>query len=337
MRAESDSMLARLAHRPFARALLVLGAVLALSALLTPGFLSLEVRDGRLFGPLVDVLHRASPTVLVALGMTLVIGTGGVDLSAGSVMAIAATLAALALRARDLPSAVLIPSVMLCGALLGALNGLLVAKLRIQPIVATLILYTSGRGLAQLLSAGAIVTFEDAGFERLAAGSLLGLPITIWIVLASFALLALAMRFTAFGLYVVALGDNPRSARLAGLPTTALIVGVYAICAALAALAGQIVAADIKAADAASCGAYVELDAILAVVLGGTALTGGRVQLAGTIVGALILQTLTTTVLMHGARFDVALIVKAVAVVGVCALHSPRISVFRRRVAEASS
>jgi len=249
------------------------------------------------------------------------------------VMAIAGTLAALWIRAGELAAAPIVALAVLAGGAIGLFNGVLVAGLRLSPIVATLVLFTAGRGIAQLLSQGQIVTFESAGFEALAAGSLLFLPATAWIALAAFLACAALARASAFGLYVEALGDNPRSARIAGLPVAAVTLSAYALCAALAALAGLIVAADIKAADAASSGLYVELDAILAVAIGGTPLAGGRMRLAGSLLGALFLQMLTTAVLMHGWGLESTLILKASAVLAVCALHSPRLRRRARRKA----
>lgn len=307
-----------------ARAALGWLAVLALGALLTPGFAELTWRDGRVFGAPIDVLHRSVPVFLAALGMTLVVGTGGVDLSVGSVAAIAAVVSALALRDGGWGALPAVAAALSVGALLGAWNGLLVRKLALAPIVATLVLFTAGRGLAQVASGGSVVSFGPGSFSALSSGATLALPNSIWTALGLFVLAWFALRRTSFGLYLQAYGDSPRAAELAGLPVTALTIATYGASALLAALAGVLTAAEVRAGDPASAGLYLELDAILATVLGGTSLRGGRVQLAGTLFGALILQTLTTLVLMHGARMDLALIAKALAVVAVCAVQSPR-------------
>lgn len=325
--------LATLVRRPLVRSAVLLAALVAICALVTPGLLDLEVRDGRLFGPLVDVLHRSAPTLLVALGMTLVIGGGGVDLSVGSVMAIAATAAALSIRDHGAGSAALAVALAV-GVAAGLFNAFLVAGMRLQPIVATLILYTAGRGVAQLVSGGTVVAFDPAGIGAFATGAWLGLPKSAWVALAALAVLELATRRTAWGLYLQAHGDNPRAAFVAGLPVTAVVVGTYVLCSCLAACAGLLAAADVGAGDPSSSGAYVELDAILATVIGGTSLRGGKVRLAGTALGTWMLQTLTTTVLMHGARLDLALIVKALAVLLVVVLQSPALR--RRRASRAA-
>lgn len=315
-----------------------LAALIVLNALVTDGFAALELRDGRLWGVPIDVLHRSVPVLLVALGMTAVIGTKGIDLSVGTVMALGAAIAALLLSRTALPVPAVIALALSAGGALGAWNGALVAGLRIQPIVATLVLLVSGRGLAQVLTGGQMVSFDRPGFHALAAGSLLGLPLSLFLGAGVLVLLAAAMRKTALGLYVEAIGDNEKSAHLAGLPIAGVKIAVYALSGVLAALAGMLVCAEIEAADVNNCGLYWELDAILAVVIGGTPLAGGRTSLCGTLFGALIIQTLTTSLLMSGLGFEATLVVKAAAVLFVCALRSPALAdLLRRRGARAGA
>lgn len=299
--------------RPGLRVLVLLAVVLVACALLAPRFLEFGFGDGRLRGALVDVAHRGMPTLLLALGMTLVIGLGGIDLSVGSTMAIGGALAALVLAAGG--AAWVAFALGLAGGLcVGLGNGLLVRAAGVPPLVATLITLTAGRGLAQALTGGQIVTFERPEYAALASGAFLGLPVTLWQgALATVALGAL-LRATRLGLYLEACGDNPRAARLCGLPVARMHGFAYALTGVLAAWAGQLAAADIRAADVHSTGLYLELDAILAVVLGGTALTGGRIHLLGSVLGVLILQALTTALLMRGAGTEALLVGKAVAV-----------------------
>lgn len=278
-----------------------------------------------MFGALVDIGFRSVPTMLCALGMTFVIGTRGVDLSVGSVASIASVVAALGVRADATSVASSLALALTCGVALGLFNGLLVARLALQPILATLVLFTAGRGLAQMASDGNVLAFDAPGFAALASSTLLGLPNPLWIALVALGVLVVVATRTAFGLYVQALGDNPRAARLAGLPVTALTLSVYGLSGACAALAGALVAADVRAADASSTGLYFELDAILATVIGGTSLQGGRMHLVGSACGALLLQTLTTTAAMHGAATEGALLIKAVAVLAVCAAQSGKL------------
>ena len=304
--------------------LLALALLAAFNAFATPSFFELELRDGRWVGAPFDVLVRGAPLALAALGMALVLGTGGVDLSVGSVAAIAGVVAGLCVQS-ELGAAPAIAAGLAAGAAAGLFNAALVAGLGLQPIVATLILFTAGRGVAQILSEGRVVSFQHAGFAALASAHPLGVPLPVILALGCAAALG---AFLAAGprQLVEALGQSERAARLAGVPLAWTRSWVYALCAGLSALAGLIVTADIQAADPANCGLYLELDAILAAVIGGTALAGGRVRILGTLLGAFFLQGLTTTILMHGLGYDLMLVVKALTVLALAALQSPKVS-----------
>jgi simple sugar transport system permease protein len=321
--------------------LLALALLLLFNLAFTPNFFHIEIRDGRLFGSAIDVLDRAAPLILVSIGMTLVIATDGVDLSVGAIMAISGAIAA-CLIARpessilsrfDIAGSVPLVLLMSLGAslLAGAGNGLFVAAARIQPIVATLILMVAGRGVAQLLTGGQVVTFDSAPLAWLGNGSLFWLPAGVVIAIAALVAAWALVRGTALGLFIAAVGGNATAARHAGLPAGAVKVIVYAISGLLAGLAGLIVAADIQAADANNAGLYMELDAILAVVLGGTALTGGRFSLLGAVVGAVLIQAVTTTILSRGVAVEYTLVVKAAVIILVCLLQSPRFRAAVRR------
>jgi simple sugar transport system permease protein len=302
--------------------LVALVAILLYNAFFTPTFFHLEVKEGHLYGSLVDILQRGSPVMLVSLGMTLILATGGVDLSVGAVMAIAGSLAALLLsQGQSFPVA--LGAALAAACVLGIWNGLLIVFADIQPIVATLILLVSGRGVAQLLTNGQIITFSSSGLVWLGGGSWLGLPISIWTVAFCFAIVWTLVRKTALGLFIEALGDNPIAARYTGVNTKAVSLFVYGITGLLAGIAGLIVTGNVHAADANEVGLYLELDAILAVVIGGTPLTGGRFSLLGSILGALVIQTLTTTILTKGIPAETTQVVKAVIVLGVCLMQSP--------------
>jgi len=301
---------------------LALGFLLLINLIFSDGFFVLEIKDGHLYGSIIDILNRAAPVALLALGMTLVIATGGIDLSVGSVLAISGAVAA-SLAAGD-PSS--LPFIMIAalaaGAPAGAGNGLLVGALNIQPIVATLILMVSGRGIAQLITGGQIVSFHHSSFEFLGSGFFLAIPFTVTIVTIVYIASSLALRKTSLGLFVESIGNNPRASYFTGINATRIKVLVYTFSGICAAIAGMIVASDIRAADVNNAGLYFELDAIMAVVLGGTALTGGRFSLLGTIVGVLIIQTLTTTILTWGIAVEFTLVVKAVTVLLVILLQS---------------
>ncbi|MCG3126995.1 MAG: Inner membrane ABC transporter permease protein YtfT [Phycisphaerae bacterium] len=309
---------------------LALALLLAFNAAFTPGFFHVEIRDGRLYGTLVDILNHGSRLGIVALGMTLVIATSGVDLSVGAVMAIAGAVAA-TMVVRDAASfPAVLAGALATGLAAGLWNGWLVSRLRIQPIVATLVLMVAGRGIAQLVTDGLIITTNDPRLAFIAGGSLLGLPLPVTLAAAALALLALATRKSSLGLFLEAVGDNETASRYAGLDARGVVLLAYAVAGVCAALAGLIEVSYIRAADANNAGLFVELDAILAVVIGGTALTGGRFYLVGSLLGALFIQTLTKTMYMKDVSADVASIPKAIVVILVCLLQSP---VVRGRIA----
>jgi simple sugar transport system permease protein len=302
--------------------LLSLAALLLFNLLWQPAFFKLVVQDGHLYGTPVDVLNQGSKVMLLALGMTLVIATGGVDLSVGSIMAIAGALAAVLVLSAGMPFVAALGICLVAGALLGAWNGVLVTALRIQPIIATLILMVVGRGIAMLISGGQIITFEDPAFVFFGNGHFLGLPFTVTIVALAFAATALLTRKTAIGLFIEAAGDNERASRFCGAPTRLIKVLVYAFSGVCAAVAGLIATSNIKAADSSRVGELMELDAIFAVVVGGTALTGGRFTLLGSVIGALLIQTLTTTMYNLGMPPAIAPVPKAIVIVLACLLQS---------------
>lgn len=314
---------ARLATIPGSAQIAALLAVLFANWLVFPGFFNIRLVDGRLFGSVIDVLNRGAPVVLLSLGMTLVIATGGIDLSVGAVMAIAGAVAATLVNsgaALPLVFAAALGSGLLCG----LWNGILVALLRIQPIVATLILMVAGRGIAQLITSGEIVTFDDRGLIAAGTGALFAIPIPILIAAATFALTTLLVRGTALGLFIESVGANERASAYAGVSARIVKISAYAWSGLCAAIAGIIAAADIQGADANNAGLWLELDAILAVVVGGTSLLGGRFSLPLSVAGAIIIQAMNTGILLSGLKPEFNLIVKAVVVMAVLLLQSIR-------------
>jgi len=305
--------------------LLGLAALVALNAVFNPAFLKITLLDGHLYGVPVDILSQGSRTMLVALGMTLVIATGGVDLSVGSVVAIAGAVCAMLLQGGH-SLALTLAAAVGAGLAAGTANGLLVARLGVQPIVATLILMVAGRGVAQLIVDGQVVIIAHPAFEYLANGFLLGVPFAPLLVGALFVITHFTFRRTALGLFIEAVGDNETAARFAGLAATRIKASAYIFCGACAGLAGVLAAANIRAADAYRAGENMELDAIFAVVVGGTALTGGRFVILGTAIGALLIQTLTTTMYNLGVPPAVAPVPKALLIIGVSLLQSEKIS-----------
>jgi ribose/xylose/arabinose/galactoside ABC-type transport system permease subunit len=260
---------------------------------------------------LFNLLIQVAPVLIVSLGMALVIGTEGIDLSVGSVMAIASAVVPLYLG-YGWPVAVLIALVV--GTLAGALNGSLVAFVGMQPIIATLALFVGGRGLAQVLVGGQLQIISDPGFLALGQAEVLGIPLPVIIAGVLALIVGFVVRRTTFGRYVLAIGGNRAASYLSGHPVRAVLVAVYAISAALATVAGVLATARLSAGDPSTIGILIELDAIAAVVVGGTPLSGGKVSVAGTVMGALVMQVITATFIMNDLPFTYAQILKAVII-----------------------
>lgn len=311
-------------------ALLAFALLLLFNLAFTPGFFDLEVRDGRLYGTPVDILNHGSKVAIVAVGMTLVIATAGVDLSVGALVAIAGAVAATLIADRGAPWYLAVVAALGVSVMFGMWNGALIVFLRLQPIVATLILMVAGRGVAQLITGGSITTYEDPRMTWFGNGSLFGLPVPVTLLALVALLCAIATRRTPLGLFIESVGDNQPASRLAGVPDRAVRLFVYAFSGMCAGTAGIIECSYIKAADANNAGQLLELDAILAVVIGGTSLMGGRFLLVGSIIGALLMQTLTKTLYMQDVSSDIAPAPKAAVVILVCLLQSP---VVRERLA----
>lgn len=307
-----------------------LAAVLLINWLLFPGFFDITWQDGRLFGSLIDVLNRGAPVAILAIGMTAVIATKGVDLSVGAVMAIAGAVAAVIVTSGG-SALVAVAAALLAGLLCGLWNGVLVTYLDIQPIIATLVLMVAGRGLAQLVTEGSIVTFSDPLLIFIGTGSFLGLPMPVVIALCLTAVATLAVRRTALGLLIEAVGVNRSAARFAGISSRLLLLLVYAFAGLCAATAGLIVAGDIRGADANNAGLWLELDAILAVVIGGTSLLGGRFSIPMSVVGAVIIQAMNSGILISGFSPEFNLVVKSGVIILILMLQSPQVTLALRR------
>ncbi|MFG2957451.1 ABC transporter permease [Streptomyces sp. NPDC048291] len=259
---------------------------------------------------------QVAPVLIVALGMALAIGTEGVDLSVGSVMALATSLLSLYLGYGPWTAALI---AVVAGAVVGVANGALIAFVGVQPIVATLALMVAGRGLALVLLPQ-LEDVRDPGLAALGSGDVLGVPYLVLIAAALATLVAFVMRRTTFGRQVLAIGDSRPAARLAGLPVRRVLVVVYVCSGALAAVAGVLATARLAASDPTSLGTLMELSAITAVVVGGTPLSGGRVRIGGTVAGAVLIQLLTTTLIKHDLPPSWTQIAQAVVIVlAVCA------------------
>ncbi|WP_191059347.1 ABC transporter permease [Geminicoccus harenae] len=263
-------------------------------------------------------LTQVAAIVIVAVGMTLVIATGGIDLSVGSLMAISGALAPLILLGQILPMphpllavalAFVLP-VLVAGAF-GWFNGFLITRYRIQPIVATLVLFIAGRGIAQVVTNGNLQVFRNPEFQVIGLGRLFGIPVQVILMLILVAGAAWMLRRTLFGRQILAVGGNEQAARLAGIPVASVKRRVYLISGLCAGLAGLVVIAINSASDANLIGLGMELDAIAAVAVGGTLLAGGRASITGTLLGALIIQLVRYTLLANGVPDSAALVAKA--------------------------
>jgi simple sugar transport system permease protein len=319
--------------------LLCLAAVLLSNIAATPDFFSISLNHGVLSGYLMDVINRSSELLILAIGMTLVTAaSGGQDISVGAVMAVSAAVCCQILSGGQSsvsefqnPLALAIAAALAAAALCGAFNGLLVAKLNIQPMVATLILFTAGRGIAQLITAGQI-TYIHVSAYKISGWYIPGIPLPTPIFFAAGTVLAVALllKFTALGLFVETVGVNSSAARLVGLDSARIKFITYVLCGLLAGVAGFVASSRIYSADANNIGLNLEMDAILAVALGGNLLGGGRFSLAGSCIGALTIQSLTTTLYAMKVSADQLPVFKAVAVVAIVVLQS---ETFRKYIA----
>ncbi|MED4600558.1 ABC transporter permease [Paenibacillus validus] len=313
---------------------LALTAILLFNFIFVPGFFQIEIKDGHLFGSLIDVLNRAAPTLIIAIGMTLVIAKEGIDISVGSVLAIAGAVSISLLESTPLWVAIL--AALAVGILCGLWNGMLVSVFGIQPMVGTLILMTVGRGIAQLITEGQVLTTSNAAYGYIGKGFLFGLPFSVYVAAAVFGLVYVLKKRTALGLFLEATGTNKISSEYAGVEPRKIYLFVYAVCGLCAAIAGLLVSSNISSADANNAGLWIELDAILAVVIGGTSMRGGRFYLAGTVVGALFIQSLSTTIYSMGIPPERILVVKAFVVIVVSLLQSERFrELFQSRTKQA--
>lgn len=299
---------------PTGGALVALFVLVVANSIFTPNFATA--------GNFWNVLLQLSVTLLVSVGMTFVIATGGVDLSVGSVMAISAAVAAVTV---DQGLWIAIPLALAAGMAVGLLNGAFVSYFKVQAIVVTLATLLAGRGLAQVINRdGALLTIEDPGFLALGRGHVGPLPVQVLIAAIVVALAIFLLRSTPFGRYVLAAGGNPAAARLAGVPVNRTVVSVYVLSGLLSGMAGLIEASRLGASAAAKIGQGAELDAIAAVVVGGTLLSGGRATLMGTVVGALIMQVIATSFNMLLIPYSWALAFKALIILVAVYLQRPR-------------
>jgi simple sugar transport system permease protein len=302
--------------------LLGLFALLSFNFVCSNNFLVVELRDGALFGTPLTILNQGSEVMLLGIGMTLVIAVKGIDLSVGPVMALAGATCVMSMKGGS-PFYLAALFGLMAATTVGVFNGGLITGLKVQPIVATLITMVAVRGVATLTTGAVPVGHDDPAFARIGNGHFLGMFVSVWVVAVVFVTAALLVRRTALGLFMESIGDNERASRLAGVPSRSIKLSLYGFSGFCAGVAGLIAASYIHTADPDRIGRMRELDAIFATVIGGTALTGGRFTLAGTLIGAVLIQTLSITMYSQNVPSDIEPMPKAVVILLVCLLLSP--------------
>ncbi len=336
-------------HSKLFWALIAEALILLTGFIIRPDFLSIQIRslsDGTrvLYGTPIDILNRAAEITIIAMGMTLVIALGGTDISVGALVAVSGAIALKFLRWDVLEYTtpgdytvkpffyVLAVPLAVC-VLMGLFNGTLIARLKIQPIIATLILMVGGRGIAQIVTNGKQFTTQYSPFKFIGNGSILDIPFPIIITLAVVLAMMLFVRKTSFGMFVEAVGINPSASRVSGLRSGVIIIIAYAITGFLSGIAGLIYSSRIASCDSNNAGLGYEMDAILAVVIGGTSMTGGKFSLSGSVVGSIIIRTITTLVLYFGVVSEAIMAFKALIIAAVIVLQSEpvRMAIAKRR------
>lgn len=324
-------------HRLFLP-LCALVVLLLFNAVFVEDFFKIEMMDGRLFGRPIDILNRSSSLILLALGMTFVIATGGIDISVGAIIAISGAVCCSLLGGRgdgvaENPLWIACIVAVAVSVVCGIWNGLLVAKLKVNPMVATLILMTAGRGIAQLITEGQIITVYYKPFSFI-GGCIPGsvLPSTMYIAALMIVLVVVIVKRTSIGLMIQSVGINPTASRYTGLKVMRITFLTYAFSGFCAGVAGLMESSMIRAADANNAGLNMEMDAILAVTLGGTLLTGGKFSVSGSVIGAITIQTLTTTMYAVGVASNQLPVIKAIVVILICLAQSERVKRFFREM-----
>lgn len=307
--------------------------VLLINVFKDPGFFSIGIKNGVLYGRIIDILNRGSEIAILAVGMTLVVAvSAGTDISVGSVMSLAACAGCVMLTGFGNTSVTSIIRPIwvgvvvgiLCGAICGAWNGAMVAKLKIQPMVATLILYTAARAIGLLLCSNQITYIRYEPYKYL--GNFLPncpIPTPILVTIVVLILAELVLKKTSLELYVQSVGINGRASKICGINSDMICWICYIICGLCAGIAGMVASSRIYSADSNNIGLNYEMDAILAVALGGNSLGGGKFNMAGSIIGAYTIQTITTTLLAMGVSTDQAPVVKAIIVVLIVVVQAP--------------
>ncbi|REJ06997.1 ABC transporter permease [Microbacterium bovistercoris] len=328
--ASGTSFWRALIHKPFFWGIVAIAALLVLNLIKDPAYLAVSVNpdNGHLVGNVIDILRQAAPIMMIAVGMSLVIATGGIDLSVGSLMAVAGAVSMEFLRGADGSFGAALTAIaltLLITGVLGAVNGLLVAYVGLQPFIATLVLMLAGRGLAKVVTGGQNTNASNDAFRWISNGFVLGLPVVFLLALLIVIAVGWVVRRSALGLMIEAIGINPKASRMAGIKPKGLLLTVYIISGVLAGIAGIMAVGSVMTVDVSRTGYQLELDAILAVVIGGASLAGGKFSLSGAFVGALLIATLDKTVLYLGVSSSATPAFKAIVIIVLCLLQSERV------------
>lgn len=319
-----------LVRRQFFWGILVIVLLLLLDIIRDPGYLSIGVSPeaGGMVGNVIDIIKLSAPILMISLGMVFVIATAGIDLSVGSVMAVSGAMALQTLSAAADPNSLgsVAFSILLglgIGVVIGLVNGVLVSVVGLQPFISTLVMMMAGRGLAKVITGGQNTSVQASQpYHWIANGYVLGFPVVFLLALAIVGLVALIVRRSALGMMIESIGINPRASRMAGIQPRGILLTVYALSGLLAAIAGIMATSTVNTVDVAKTGYSMEMDAILAVVVGGTSLAGGKFSIGGSVVGALLIATLNKTVLFLGVPSEATPVFKAVIIIIICLLQS---------------
>ncbi|MFE7979007.1 ABC transporter permease [Streptomyces shenzhenensis] len=292
--------------------LVVLVVLTALMAAIAPNFATV--------GNLLNIARSISINAILAAGMTFVILTAGIDLSVGSIVAVSGIVAVLTATS-GVPSPVAVILGVLVGAAAGLVNGLLIAYLSLAAFIVTLGTMTFLRGLGYTMTDGQPVVSNVLNFRDIGNGYIAGIPVPVMIMAVVYLIAWFTLERTRYGKHVYAVGGNAEAARLAGINVRRVTTSVYAIAGACAGLAGVIFAARVVSAQP-TAGTGYELDAIAAVVLGGTSLMGGRGRLVGTLIGSVILGVLSTGLILMNVQFFTQLLIKGIVIILAVAIDS---------------
>lgn len=328
-----------LVRRQWFWALVAIVVLLGINVLNDPTYLAISVnpQNGHLVGNLVDIARSSPPIIMIAVGMALVIATRGIDLSVGSIMVVSGAVSMQFLEdvgdsgsVGDAASAIAVA--LFVSMLIGVVNGVLITVVGLQPFISTLIMMLAGRGIAKVVTSGQNTNAENSAFQWLTNGYVLGVPVSFVLALGIVALVAVVVRRSALGLMIEAIGVNPKASRMAGIRPAGLLLSVYVVSGLLAGIAGIFAVGSVMTVDVSRTGYQMELDAILAVVIGGTSLAGGKFSIGGALIGSILIATLDKTIVFLGIAPSATPAFKAVVIIVLCLVQSQRVrSLFGRR------